>query len=162
MDKIIIVVVILALVGFYFYRTSGPAVTPEKLAENKRLGGEFLAANKTEEGVIELPSGLQYKVLQEGTGTIHPTATDKVKVHYEGKLLDGSVFDSSVKRGKPISFALNQVIPGWTEGVQLMVVGEATRFFIPSGLAYGDRGAGGAIPPGATLIFDVELLGINE
>lgn len=162
MTKVIIFFVVLVLIAFYFYRTSTPSATPEQVADNKRAGFEFLEANKAEEGVISLPSGLQYKVLQEGTETIHPTATDRVKVHYEGKLLDGTVFDSSVKRGKPISFGLNQVIKGWTEGVQLMVVGEATRFFIPAELAYGDRGAGKAIPPGATLIFDVELLGINE
>lgn len=162
MTKIVIVIVVLVLIGFYFYRTSTPSVTPEQLAANKRAGLEFLEANKAEEGVVTLPSGLQYKVLQEGTGEVHPTATDQVTVHYEGKLLDGTVFDSSVKRGKPISFGLNQVIKGWTEGVQLMVVGEATRFFIPAELAYGDRGAGGAIPGGATLIFDVELLGIND
>jgi len=112
--------------------------------------------------VMTTASGLQYMVLQVGSGSEHPSATDRVKVHYEGKLLDGTVFDSSVKRGKPISFALNQVIKGWTEGVQLMVVGEATRFFIPAEMAYGDKGAGGDIPGGSTLIFDVELLGINE
>ena len=162
MTKVVVIIVVLVLIAFYFYRNSSPSVTPEQLADNKRMGSEFLEANKSKEGVVTLPSGLQYKVLQEGTGTVHPTATDRVKVHYEGKLLDGTVFDSSVKRGKPISFGLNQVIKGWTEGVQLMVVGEATRFYIPSGLAYGDRGAGSAIPPGATLIFDVELLGINE
>ncbi|MEZ5525824.1 MAG: FKBP-type peptidyl-prolyl cis-trans isomerase [Pseudomonadales bacterium] len=161
MSKVVILIVVLVLVAFYFYRTSSSSVSPEQVADNKRAGLEFLEANKVEEGVITLPSGLQYKVLQEGTGTVHPTATDRVKVHYEGKLLDGTVFDSSVKRGKPISFGLNQVIKGWTEGVQLMVVGEATRFFIPAELAYGDR-ATGPIPPGSTLIFDVELLGINE
>lgn len=162
MSKVVIFIIVLGLIAFYFYRTSTPSVTPEQLAENKRAGLEFLEANKFEEGVVTLPSGLQYKVLQEGTGELHPAATDRVKVHYEGKLLDGTVFDSSVTRGKPISFGLNQVIKGWTEGVQLMVVGEATRFFIPAELAYGDKGAGGAIPGGATLIFDVELLGINE
>jgi len=161
-SKVVIVIVVLGLIAFYFYRTSASSASPEKVAENKQAGLDFLEANKAEEGVVTLPSGLQYKVLQEGTGEVHPTATDRVKVHYEGKLLDGTVFDSSVKRGKPISFGLNQVIKGWTEGVQLMVVGEATRFFIPAELAYGDRGAGSAIPGGATLIFDVELLGINE
>jgi len=100
-------------------------------------------------------------VLKEGTGTKHPLAADRVKVHYEGKLLDGTVFDSSVKRGKPISFGLNQVIKGWTEGVQLMVVGEKTRFFIPADMAYGNKGAGNDIPGGSTLIFEVDLLGIN-
>lgn len=125
-------------------------------------GQDFLAANKNEEGVTETASGLQYKVLQAGSGGVHPSARDSVKVHYHGMLTDGSVFDSSVDRGEPISFGLNQVISGWTEGLQLMVVGEKTRLFIPSELGYGDRGAGPMIGPGATLIFDVELLGINE
>lgn len=131
-----------------------------KSKENIQLGQTFLAENSQVEGVQTTASGLQYKVLQAGTGSTHPTATDKVKVHYHGTLLDGTVFDSSVDRNEPISFGLNQVIPGWTEGVQLMVEGEKTRFFIASDLAYGNRGAG-KIQPGSTLIFDVELLGIN-
>ena len=117
--------------------------------------------NKEVEGVKTTSSGLQYLVLEEGTGTDHPGATDKVKVHYHGTLIDGTVFDSSVERGQPIEFGLNQVIKGWTEGLQLMVVGEKARLFIASDLAYGERGAG-KIAPGSTLIFDVELLGINE
>ena len=131
-----------------------------KSKENIQLGQEFLAQNGKLEGVESTASGLQYTVLQVGSGETHPTATDKVRVHSHGTLLDGTVFDSSVDRGEPISFGLNQVIPGWTEGVQLMVEGEKTRFFIPSELAYGNRGAG-KIQPGSTLIFDVELLGIN-
>ncbi|WP_442871861.1 FKBP-type peptidyl-prolyl cis-trans isomerase [Colwellia sp. 75C3] len=127
---------------------------------NIKLGHEFLAANKSEEGIIETASGLQYKVLTQGTGSDHPNRSSKVKVHYHGTLLDGSVFDSSVDRGEPISFGLNQVIKGWTEGVQLMVVGEKTRFYIPSSLGYGNKPAG-KIGPGALLIFDVELLAIN-
>ena len=127
---------------------------------NIELGSEFLAENKTKEGVKTTSSGLQYLVLNEGSEDTHPKATDKVTVHYHGTLLDGTVFDSSVQRGESITFGLNQVIPGWTEGVQLMVVGEKTRFFIPSNLAYGKSGAG-AIKPGSTLIFEVELLGIN-
>jgi FKBP-type peptidyl-prolyl cis-trans isomerase len=158
--KIIILVIAIVLIGYYFARPSAGA-KPEVIAANKKAGAEFMETNKTEEGVITTASGLQYMVLQAGTGTEHPSATDKVKVHYEGKLLDGTVFDSSVTRGKPISFGLNQVISGWTEGVQLMVEGEATRFFIPAEMAYGDRAAG-KIPGGSTLIFDVELLGINE
>jgi len=109
---------------------------------------------------VTTTSGLQYTVLQAGTGATHPNATDRVKVHYHGTLIDGTVFDSSVDRGEPISFGLNQVIAGWTEGLQLMVEGEKTRLFIPSELAYGNRSAG-KIKPGSTLIFDVELLGIN-
>ena len=131
-----------------------------KAAENKQLGELFLVENLKNEGVQSTASGLQYQVLQEGSGSVHPTATDRVKVHYHGTLIDGTVFDSSVERGEPISFGLNQVIPGWTEGLQLMVEGEKTRFFIPSSLAYGDRSAG-KIKPGSTLMFDVELLGIN-
>jgi len=127
---------------------------------NIQEGSEFLDNNKGKEGVKTTTSGLQYLVLNEGTGDEHPKASDKVTVHYHGTLLDGTIFDSSVQRGESISFGLNQVIPGWTEGVQLMVVGEKTRFFIPSNLAYGKSGAG-AIKPGSTLIFEVELLGIN-
>ena len=122
---------------------------------------KFLENNKNAEGVQVTDSGLQYLVLNQGSGDTHPGPTDKVKVHYHGTFIDGKVFDSSVDRGQPIEFGLNQVISGWTEGLQLMVVGEKTRLFIPSGLAYGDRGAG-PIPAGSTLIFDVELLGINE
>jgi len=159
--KTIIIFITIVLIGYYFMRNSGGA-KPEEIAANKEAGAEFMQTNKAADGVKTTNSGLQYRVLQEGTGTKHPLATDRVKVHYEGKLLDGTVFDSSVARGEPISFALNQVIKGWTEGVQLMVVGEKTRLFIPAELAYGDKGAGGDIPGGSTLIFDVELLGINE
>ena len=128
--------------------------------ENRQLGEIFLLENLENDGVQSTASGLQYKVLEAGTGTQHPIATDKVTVHYHGTLIDGTVFDSSVDRGEPITFALNQVIPGWTEGLQLMVEGEKSRLFIPSNLAYGDRSAG-KIKPGSTLIFDVELIGIN-
>ena len=106
-------------------------------------------------------SGLQYTVLHEGTGSVHPRAKDEVKVSYEGRFIDGRIFDSSIKRGKPAKFGLNKVIKGWTEGLQLMVVGEKVRFFVPAGLGYGNRWTG-SIPPGATLIFDVELLAISE
>ncbi|MDV5168219.1 FKBP-type peptidyl-prolyl cis-trans isomerase [Photobacterium rosenbergii] len=129
-------------------------------AENIQAGETFLAENKEKEGVQTTASGLQYLVLQEGTGTVHPKASDKVTVHYHGTLLDGTVFDSSVERGETIQFGLNQVIKGWTEGVQLMVEGEKTRFFVPAELAYGNR-AIGSIPPGSVLIFDVELFKIN-
>ena len=131
-----------------------------KAKDNILAGQAFLTSNADAEGVVTTTSGLQYKVLQAGTGATHPNATDRVKVHYHGTLLDGTVFDSSVDRGEPISFGLNQVIAGWTEGLQLMVEGEKTRLFIPSELAYGNRSAG-KIKPGSTLIFDVELLGIN-
>ncbi|MBL4607220.1 MAG: FKBP-type peptidyl-prolyl cis-trans isomerase [Pseudomonadales bacterium] len=130
-------------------------------SENIETGEEFLAKNSQLEGVKTTSSGLQYLVLSEGEGSVHPTAKDHVKVHYHGTLIGGNIFDSSVDRGKPISFGLNRVIKGWTEGLQLMVVGEKTRLFIPSKLGYGNRATGG-IPAGSVLIFDVELLGINE
>ncbi|MCQ1057316.1 FKBP-type peptidyl-prolyl cis-trans isomerase [Photobacterium sp. ZSDE20] len=129
-------------------------------AENITAGETFLAENKEKEGVQTTASGLQYLVLQDGTGSVHPKASDKVTVHYHGTLLNGTVFDSSVERGETIQFGLNQVIKGWTEGVQLMVEGEKTRFFVPADLAYGNR-AIGSIPPGSVLIFDVELFKIN-
>jgi FKBP-type peptidyl-prolyl cis-trans isomerase FklB len=125
-------------------------------------GRDFLAANAKKQGVVSLPSGLQYEIITKGLGGAKPKSTDKVKTHYHGMLTNGTVFDSSVDRGEPISFGLNQVIKGWTEGLQLMSVGDKFRFFIPYDLAYGDRGAGGVIPPFAALIFEVELLGINE
>ena len=127
--------------------------------KNKKEGEKFLADNKTKDGIKVTDSGLQYEVLKEGTGP-KPKATDKVKVDYTGKLLDGTVFDSSVERGKPATFGVNQVIPGWTEALQMMPVGSKWRIFIPSDLAYGPRGAGKDIGPNSTLIFDVELLGI--
>jgi len=129
-------------------------------AGNIAEGEAFLATNANVEGVKTTASGLQYQVLQAGTGDEHPKANSEVTVHYHGTLLDGTVFDSSVNRGQTISFPLNHVIAGWTEGVQLMVVGEKTRFFIPSRLAYGNRSAG-VIKPGSTLIFDVELFDIK-
>jgi FKBP-type peptidyl-prolyl cis-trans isomerase FklB len=129
--------------------------------KNKEEGAAFLAKNGKEEGVVTTASGLQYKILKQGDGA-KPTATDTVKVHYHGTLLDGKVFDSSVDRGEPISFPLNGVIKGWTEGVQLMPVGSKFKFFIPSDLAYGDNGAGADIEPGATLIFEVELIAIES
>lgn len=120
-------------------------------------GKVFLENNGKKEGVVTTKSGLQYEVLTEGTGK-SPKATDTVRCHYEGQLLDGTVFDSSYKRGEPADFGLNQVIPGWTEGVQLMKEGAKYRFYIPYLLAYGERGAGASIPPYSTLIFDVELI----
>jgi len=157
-SKLIVIAVIVALVAFYFIRTKN---NKEVAKENIQQGLNYLAENKNSEGVIETPSGLQYRVIKAGTGSEHPSASDKVKVHYHGTLLDGTVFDSSVERNQPISFGLNQVIRGWTEGVQLMVVGEKTRFFIPANLGYGNNAAG-KIAPGSLLIFDVELLAINE
>ena len=120
----------------------------------------FLAENGKKEGIVTLPSGLQYQVLKEGNGK-KPSATDQVVCHYEGTLIDGTVFDSSYQRNQPATFGLNQVIPGWTEGVQLMQEGAKYRFFIPYKLAYGERGAGAQIPPFATLVFDVELIEVK-
>lgn len=155
--KYVVWLIVIALAVFFFMRNANN----EKAAvENKAIGKDFLAKNKVEEGVVETPSGLQYQVLRQGEGTEHPSASSKVKVHYHGSLLDGTVFDSSVDRGEPISFGLNQVISGWTEGVQLMVVGDKFKFFIPSELGYGNRAAG-KIAPGSLLIFEVELLEIQ-
>jgi len=131
----------------------------EKASGNKKLGQQFLAANKTKPGVVTLPSGLQYQVIKEGTGP-KPSLTDRVRVHYHGTTIDGKVFDSSIERGQPIELAVNGVIPGWTEALQLMPVGSKWKLFIPSDLAYGDQQAGPLIPPGSALVFDVELLDI--
>ncbi|MFQ6372231.1 FKBP-type peptidyl-prolyl cis-trans isomerase [Shewanella sp. YIC-542] len=141
----------------YFYLNS---LTNRNITQITSQGEAFLAENQQKPGVITTASGLQYQYLTRGEGTQHPAASDTVKVHYEGRLLDGSVFDSSIKRGEPLAFPLNRVIKGWTEGVQLMVEGDKVRFFIPNNLAYGNRSAG-QIPPGSALIFDIELLKIN-
>jgi FKBP-type peptidyl-prolyl cis-trans isomerase FklB len=133
-----------------------------RLAEkNKKEGEAFLAENSKKPGVVTLPSGLQYKVLRPGTGK-KPQAQDIVKVHYRGTLIDGTEFDSSYRRGQPTSFQVNRVIPGWTEALQLMEEGAKWQIFIPSRLAYGERGAGKEIGPYATLIFEVELLAIEK
>lgn len=129
--------------------------------EVREAGEKFLADNAKRDGVTTTASGLQYEVLTEAIGQ-KPVATDSVRCHYEGRLIDGTVFDSSYQRGEPTSFPLQGVIKGWTEGLQLMSLGSKFRFFIPYTLAYGAQGAGGAIPPYAALVFDVELLGINE
>lgn len=129
------------------------------IEKNKKDGAAFLEENKGKEGVITTDSGLQYKIITKGTGD-SPTATDQVKVHYRGTLLDGKVFDSSYDRNQPATFPLNQVIKGWTEGLQLMQVGGKYQFFIPYDLAYGEMGRGETIPPSTVLIFEVELLDI--
>ncbi len=129
----------------------------ELLEKNKEGGIAYLEKFAQEPGVIVMPSGLEYKVIKQGDGKI-PGATDKVRVHYTGKTIDGHVFDSSEKRGQPAEFGVNQVIPGWVEALQLMPEGSKWELVIPSELAYGERGAGDAIPPNSTLIFDVELL----
>lgn len=144
------------LIGFVMFSMAN-ATTP---AENLAAGEKFLADNAKNAGVVTTASGLQYLVFNEGTGAT-PKATDNVTVHYKGTTIDGKEFDSSYSRGEPATFPLNGVIPGWTEGVQLMKEGAKYRFFIPSKLAYGERGAGRAIGPNAALIFDVELIKVN-
>ncbi len=131
----------------------------EKLEMNKQAGEEFLRINKERAGVVTLPSGLQYQVLKTGEGN-KPKPSDKVKCHYHGTLINGTIFDSSVQRGEPTVFGVSQVIPGWVEALQLMNVGSKWRLFIPSELAYGERGAGESIEPNSTLIFEIELLDI--
>ena len=136
------------------------AEAAEKYKGAKSEGEKYLSENAKKEGVATLPSGLQYQVLKEGNGK-SPKATDKVVCHYEGMLIDGTMFDSSVQRGEPATFPLNGVIAGWTEGLQLMKEGAKYRFYIPYQLGYGERGAGASIPPFATLVFDVELIEVK-
>ena len=133
----------------------------QQIKDNKNLGREFLEENAKNDSVVQTKSGLQYMVLKEGTGA-KPGPTDEVTVHYTGKLLDGTVFDSSVDRGEPATFPLDRVIAGWTEGLQLMSEGSEYRFFIPSELAYGSQGSGDKILPNATLIFDVKLIKVEK
>jgi peptidylprolyl isomerase len=155
--KLILAAVVLVFVFFYFNRIN----TVEKMEKNIQAGVAFLAQNAQQEGVMSTDSGLQYKVLSKGAGSVHPTAESNITVHYHGTLLDGSVFDSSVERGEPVSFVLKRTIPGWSEGVQLMTEGDKFRFYIASDLAYGDRSVG-KISAGSLLIFDVELISINN
>jgi FKBP-type peptidyl-prolyl cis-trans isomerase len=140
--------------------TLSTTIMAQDSSSNLAKGQAFLKENASKPGVKTTSSGLQYLVLEEGKGK-SPKATDTVLVHYKGNLLDGTEFDSSYKRNEPISFPLNGVIPGWTEGVQLMKEGGKIRLFIPSNLAYGSRGAGGVIPPDSTLVFDIELLKVQ-
>ena len=130
------------------------------LKKNQQEGEAFLSANKTKEGVVTLPSGLQYRVIKKGSGP-SPKLTDKVTTHYRGTLIDGTEFDSSYSRNQPATFPVNGVIPGWTEALQLMHKGDKWQLFIPSKLAYGNRAVGDKIKPGSTLIFEIELLDIN-
>ncbi|MDF1763870.1 MAG: FKBP-type peptidyl-prolyl cis-trans isomerase [Oleibacter sp.] len=159
MFKTILIIAIVVLV-IYALRRAGVGLGGASSAENEAKALEFLNDNRTLIDVIETQSGLQYQVLTEGSGETHPNASDRVTVHYHGTLIDGNVFDSSVDRGEPITFGLNQVIAGWTEGVQLMTEGAKYRFFIPPALGYGNRKTG-SIPAGSVLIFDVELIKIN-
>ncbi|AZG35158.1 MAG: FKBP-type peptidyl-prolyl cis-trans isomerase [Shewanella psychromarinicola] len=155
--RMILAIVVIAGVIFYFFTQSN---NQKAAKENIEKGKIFLAENAQREGVTQTLSGLQYEVLVKSENTDHPSAKSKVTVHYHGTLIDGTVFDSSVDRGETISFGLNQVIKGWTEGVQLMSIGDKFRFYIPSQLAYGNRSTG-KIEGGAVLIFDVELFEIN-
>lgn len=143
-----------AIIGEFFQ-----ALQEKVSQEAMKAGKEFLAENATREGVVTLPSGLQYEVIAAGTGAV-PSASDSVKVHYHGSLIDGTVFDSSVNRGEPATFGVTQVISGWVEALQLMPVGSKWKLVIPSDLAYGAQGAGQAIAPHSTLVFEVELLEI--
>ena len=154
--KLIIAAIIAVFVFFYFDRTK----TIENMETNVQIGVDFLAKNAQQAGVKTTDSGLQYKVLTRGTGTVHPTAESNVTVNYHGTFIDGTVFDSSVDRGESISFVLSQTIQGWKEGVPLMVKGDKYRFYIPSNLAYKDVDVAN-ISAGTLLIFDVELLSIN-
>ena len=151
-------IVLIVLLVIYALKRAG--VFSKGAAENETVGDAYLTENALREEVTQTDSGLQYEVLTEGEGDTRPAATDTVLVHYHGTLMNGSVFDSSVKRGEPISFPLNRVIPGWTEGVQLMTKGAKYKFYIPARLAYGNRQVG-TIPGGSLLIFEVELLDIN-
>ena len=159
MSKFIIPVIVFILAGFMIYRTWMNHKSGE---ENIEQGQQFLVENGAKEGVVTTESGLQYLVLEEGTGTEHPTKNSKVTVHYHGTLIDGTTFDSSYDRGQPATFGLSQVISGWTEGLQTMKKGGQTTFFIPSDLAYGPRATGDVIGANSTLIFKVELLEVEE
>ncbi len=146
-----------------YFRKKEAKMNAERAASGKiakEAGEKYLQENAKNEGVVTLPSGLQYQVIKEGNGR-KPKATDTVKCHYEGFLIDGTVFDSSIQRGEPAEFPLNQVITGWTEGLQLMQEGAKYRFFIPYRLAYGEGGAGASIPPFSALVFDVELIEVK-
>ncbi len=153
----VFLIITVILIGITMFSMAN-AITPE---ENKAAGTAFLAENAKKPNVVTTASGLQYEVLKQGTGKVSPAATDTVTVHYKGTTIDGAEFDSSYSRGEPTSFPLNRVIPGWTEGVQLMKEGDTYRFYIPSELAYGEQGAGGSIAPNSALIFDVELIKIQ-
>ena len=155
--KFVILAVAIELIAFYFIKN---AKDKKASLQNIEIGNSFLTANKANPGVVETASGLQYQIVKKGDGSVHPSANSTVKVHYHGTLLDGTVFDSSVERNEPISFPLNRVIKGWTEGLQLMVAGDTFKFFIPSDLAYGNA-ATGKIKPGSVLIFEVDLLEVQ-
>ena len=158
MPKAFVLIAAAALLATFFWISS----TDNKIAtENRAKGSQFLAVNGQKEGIKTTDSGLQYRLLKKGHVTKHPTVTSKVTVHYQGTLIDGTMFDSSIERGEPLSFRLNQVITGWQEGLKLMVAGEKAQLFIPSQLGYGEESTH-TIPPGSVLVFDVELLKIDD
>jgi len=157
MSKLLLIAMVVIIAFVLVRRGQGSG---KVMQLNLEQGAQYLEQNGQVVGVTTTESGLQYEVLQAGNSEVHPGADDQVTVHYEGALIDGTVFDSSIARDEPVTFSLRQVIPGWTEGLQLMVVGERARFVIPNALAYGSKGAG-KIPPGAVLVFEVVLLGIN-
>jgi len=159
-QTVFIVLGILVVVGLVYWVSQHDKRQKAAAEKAIKAGQAFLESNAEKEGVVTLPSGLQYEVLVEGNGA-RPTINDKVKTHYHGTLADGTVFDSSIDRGEPISFPLRGVIRGWQEGIPLMPIGAKYRFYIPQELAYGMRSPSPSIPPGSMLIFDVELLGIN-
>ncbi len=154
---VVLISISLLLAAFFWISSTDSKITTENLEK----GQAFLATNSQKEGVITTTSGLQYLLIKKGHGTKHPSLTDQIKAHYQGTLIDGTMFDSSTERGEPLSFRLNQVISGWAEGLQLMVAGEKARLFIPSQLGYGEESTH-TIPPASVLIFDVELLEIAK
>jgi FKBP-type peptidyl-prolyl cis-trans isomerase len=156
----IILAALVAIIPAIWITQNNKQSEPSPTGDPMEAGKKFLSENASKPGIKTTPSGLQYEVLTEGTGP-KPSATSTVEVHYEGRLLNGMIFDSSYKRKESISFPLNRVIPGWTEGLQLMPTGSKYRLYIPSELAYGARGAGADIPPNSALIFDVELIAIR-
>ncbi|MCL6269087.1 FKBP-type peptidyl-prolyl cis-trans isomerase [Sansalvadorimonas sp. 2012CJ34-2] len=160
-DISLLALTIVIVLVFYFVQQRRAARIKQEVAERQETEREFLEQNKSKDGVVTTDSRLQYQVFAEGDGENYPSATSRVKVHYHGTLIDGTEFDSSVRRKEPISFGLNQVIPGWTEALQLMSVGSKARLFIPCELGYGMRSVG-KIPAGSVLIFDVELLEIES
>ncbi|MGL5947580.1 MAG: FKBP-type peptidyl-prolyl cis-trans isomerase [Aeromonas sp.] len=157
MVNVILVLVVCLSLAFYLITTRRNQRIAQDFLEQAE---EFLAQNRRRPEVKTTASGLQYEVLTPGSGSLHPSAQSRVRVHYQGKFIDGKGFDGTIGRGEPLEFALKQVIPGWREGLPLMVEGEVARFFIPAHLAYGEQGSG-KIPPGALLIFDVQLLSIH-
>lgn len=157
---VFLAIVVIAIVLVWWWRSNNSPAARANLAETIAQGTAFLEKNSTRSEVVTLPSGLQYEVIKEGTGA-QPTPADRVKVHYHGTLVDGTVFDSSIERGQPATFGVMQVIRGWQQGIPLMRIGSQYRFYIPQELAYGKQSPSHKIPAGSTLIFDVELLAIN-